>query len=81
MPLSKGVLSILNHIEMLHWSPGWKMNFWTSDLLITKKKKKKGSVPARRILGFAAAQEKHSRNVKDPVTTESHFLPQRELWH
>lgn len=40
MLLSKGVLSILNHIEMLHWSPGWKMNFWTSDLLITKKKKK-----------------------------------------
>lgn len=53
MLLSKGVLSILNHIEMLHWSPGWKMNFWTSDLLITKKKKrKKGSVPTRRILQF-----------------------------
>lgn len=52
MLLSKGVLSILNNIEMLHWSPGWKMNFWTSDLLITKKKKKKGSVPARRILPF-----------------------------
>lgn len=70
MLLSKGVLSILNNIEMLHWSPGWKMNFWTSDLLITKKKKKKERLCPRgtnsAILGFAAAQEKHSRNVKDP---------------
>lgn len=47
MLLSKGVLSILNHIEMLHWSPGWKINFWTSDLLITRKKKKRKALSPR----------------------------------